>query len=983
MKKKTRLSSSQADAAAFERIELSKNSLLLPFLLAVLFCLCGAAGNVWLFCKSYFAAMSRLDQTPIATITFKYKAAERKFLDRALWNRLVQNSPVYNGDTLHTGDLSEATVHFTDGNELELSQNTMAQVFLHEDESFGAELTEGSAVVDSSGAENGMTFTAGGASVEIERGASVAAQISGDAADGGGVALRLLEGSASVDGSALSSDNAVMVGGSGMKALPLNVTSPRPDQKFLFHEGAAVPIKFAWKTERLAADEDLMLEISAKKDFSEVAKRVYASGLNNISVEVEGGAWYWRIQSVQKETTTVRNSQRSAHGRLQALYSPTPELVTPVNEYKYYYRTRNPSVRLIWTESAYATSYQLDISKRQDLKQPVISQRSATATSIISTLGAGTYYWRVTPFYTINKVGLASPSAVQQFTIERRGDLPAPQPLAPAENGSVDIAEEVGACHFSWKNENEAASYRVKIYRDGRASNPLINSTTDRNYLEILPSRDGLGEGKWYWTVAQIDDEGNESKASEPRMFYARRGQLFVRSIEPPEGYRVANTFVADMKFTWKENLPSDFDSVLQVSKTPDFSNLVHSARAVGNSASSISFAEGRYYWRIHSKNDVGMVIDTQPKSFEVLPQLAAAQVLAPIGRAVVHPGVPYEFKWSEVDGADFYKLTISRVSDGKTVFEDNLYEPGAKIEMFESAEWTDRAMFKYELQARANAEEGKSSRRNGRLAEGQFFLVKIKPVDLIRPARGAVIDGAAAVKELMPIRWSSVEPPAKSQLVINRVEGRNRTTLYRYPNISFENGAPKIPYSFSIDLPETFEAGNYELIIRAETSDGYDISNSDDKNVGRFRITPVPPLDNLTGLTVTPKVMNADYLAAETNPRYFTFSWNPVRGATQYIIQVNDKRGRPITPRYEVGSKATSYKFDFLALEDSVREKLMNGTFQCSVQAVSRVTINRGEKKVDKILQRSAWAKQNFTIDVEDPRKTRGKKGAKNPYGL
>ena len=983
MKKKTRLSSSQADAAAFERIHLSQNSLLLPFLLAVFLCACGAAGNIWLFCKSYFMAMSRLDQTPIATITFKYKAAERKFLDRSLWNRLVQNSPVYNGDTLHTGDLSEATVHFTDGNELELSQNTMAQVFLHEDESFGAELTEGSAVVDSSGAENGMTFTAGGASVEIQKGASVAAQISGDAVSGGGVALRLLEGSASVDGSALSSDKAVMFGSGGMKALPINVTSPRPDQKFLFHEGAATQVKFAWKTERLANDEDLMLEISAKKDFSEVVKRVYASGLNNISVEVEGGAWYWRIQSVQKETTTVKNSQRSAQGRMQVLYSPAPELITPVDQYTYYYRTRNPSVRLIWSESPYATSYQLEISKRQDLKQPVITQRSATATSIISTLSAGTYYWRVTPFFTINKTGLSAPSAVQQFTIERRGDLPSPQLLSPPENGSVDIAQEVGACHFSWKSENEAASYRVKIYKDGRAASPLVNVTTDKNYLEVLPSKVSLGEGKWYWTVTQIDDEGNESKPGEPRLFYARKGQLFVRSIEPPEGYRVGNTFCADMKFTWKENLPSDFESVLQVSKTPDFSDLVYTAKAVGNSASSITYADGRYYWRIHSKNDMGMVIDTQPKSFEVLPQLPAARVVAPAGRAVVHPGAPFKFIWNEVEGADFYKLTIYRMSDGKILYEDNRYEPGAEVEMYESEEWVDRSMFKFELQARANAVEGKSSRRNGRLTEGQFFLVKIKPVDLLRPTRGAVISGDAAVTDLMPVRWSSVEPPAKSQLVINRVDGRNRTTLLRWPNVNFETASPKIPYSFSIDLPETFEAGNYELIIRAETSDGYDISNSDDKNIGRFRITPVPPLDSITGLTVAPKVMNADYLANEANPRYFTFSWNPVKNATHYIVQVNDKRGRPLTPRFDVGRNSTSYKFDFLELEDSVRQKFMNGTFQCAVQAARRVSVDRDGKKVDKILQRSPWATQNFTVDVGDPKKARGKKGAKNPYGL
>lgn len=984
MKKKTRLSSSQAEAAAFERFHLSKNSLFIPFLLTVLICAFGAAANIWLFCKSYFTALSRLDQTPIATITFKYKAAERKFIDRALWTRLVQNSPVYNGDTLHTGDLSEATVHFTDGNELELSQNTMAQVFLHEDESFGAELTEGSAVVDSSGAENGMTFSAGGASVEIQKGASVSAAIAEGGADSGSVALRLLSGSASVDGSALSDDNGIVIGsGGGIKSLPITVKEPRPDQKFLFHEGKEVPVKFAWRTERLAANEDLMLEFSDKRDFSNIAKRVYASGLNNITVSLEGGAWYWRIQSVEKDTTTVKNAGRTASGRLQALHSPAPELVTPVDKYKYYYRTRSPSVRLIWSESPYATSYQLDISKREDMKQPVISQRSATATSIISTLTAGTYYWRVTPFFTVNKTGLSAPSSVQSFTIERRGDLPSPQLLSPAENGSVDIAQEVGATHFSWKSENEAASYRIKIFKEGRASNPLVNATTERNYFEVKPASVGLGEGKWCWTVTQIDDEGNESKAGEPRLFYARKGQLFVRSIEPPEGYKVGNSFAADMKFTWKQNLPSDFESVLQVSKSPDFNTLVYSAKVNGNSASSIAFADSKYYWRVHSQNDMGMVLNTQPKSFEVLPQLPASRVSSPIGKAVVHPGAPYQFSWSEVDGADFYKFTLYRLSDGKIVYEDNVYDTGVQVEMYDDPSFVDRAMFRYELQARANAVEGKSSRRNGRLAEGQFLLVKIRPVDLHTPARGAVIDGAAAVTDLLTIRWSSVEEPAKSQLVINRVEGRRRTLMAQYPNVNFEAGSPKIPTTIRYDLPETFEAGNYELIIRAETADGFDISNSDEKNIGRFRITPVPPLDALTGFSVSPKVMDVDYLLNESNPRYFVFSWNPVRTATQYIVQISDRRGRPITERYNVPAKETSYKFDFLTLDEKTREKMMNGEYQASVQAVRRVSIDRNGKKVDKILQRSAVATQSFKVDIGEPKKARGKKGAKNPYGL
>ena len=49
----------------------------------------------------------------------------------------------------------------------------------------------------------------------------------------------------------------------------------------------------------------------------------------------------------------------------------------------------------------------------------------------------------------------------------------------------------------------------------------------------------------------------------------------------------------------------------------------------------------------------------------------------------------------------------------------------------------------------------------------------------------------------------------------------------------------------------------------------------------------------------------------------------------------------------------------------------------------IHRGSIDRNGKKVDKILQRSATATQSFKVDIGEPKKARGKKGAKNPYGL
>ena len=66
---------------------------------------------------------SKLNEQPIATITLKYKTAPRKFMDRVVWDRLRQDSPVYNGDTIHTATLSEANTWLNDGNVMEVIEN--------------------------------------------------------------------------------------------------------------------------------------------------------------------------------------------------------------------------------------------------------------------------------------------------------------------------------------------------------------------------------------------------------------------------------------------------------------------------------------------------------------------------------------------------------------------------------------------------------------------------------------------------------------------------------------------------------------------------------------------------------------------------------------------------------------------------------------------------------------------------------------------
>lgn len=94
-----------------------------------LICILGMFIAIWLFQKDMNISLTKLGEEPIAVIYFKYNTAQRRLIDRNLWERLRQASPVYNGDRIRTSVLSEAVTVFTDGTRVELHENTLIQVF--------------------------------------------------------------------------------------------------------------------------------------------------------------------------------------------------------------------------------------------------------------------------------------------------------------------------------------------------------------------------------------------------------------------------------------------------------------------------------------------------------------------------------------------------------------------------------------------------------------------------------------------------------------------------------------------------------------------------------------------------------------------------------------------------------------------------------------------------------------------------------------
>lgn len=115
-------------------------------------CIAGMSFCLYLFQRDMNMSLTKLGEEPVAVIYFKHNVAQRRLIDRNLWERLKQASPVYNGDRIRTASLSEAVAVFPDGTRLDLHENTLIQLFKTEKQ-IAVDFVSGSISANSKNAE--------------------------------------------------------------------------------------------------------------------------------------------------------------------------------------------------------------------------------------------------------------------------------------------------------------------------------------------------------------------------------------------------------------------------------------------------------------------------------------------------------------------------------------------------------------------------------------------------------------------------------------------------------------------------------------------------------------------------------------------------------------------------------------------------------------------------------------------------------------
>lgn len=103
----------------------------------LIFVLCslGAAAALGLYYKDINFWSLKNNEVAVAKIYFKKNVVQRKFIDNDIWERVNQESPIYNGDKIRTAQDSEIHAQFEKtGTKIQLKENSLIQIFSNKKE---------------------------------------------------------------------------------------------------------------------------------------------------------------------------------------------------------------------------------------------------------------------------------------------------------------------------------------------------------------------------------------------------------------------------------------------------------------------------------------------------------------------------------------------------------------------------------------------------------------------------------------------------------------------------------------------------------------------------------------------------------------------------------------------------------------------------------------------------------------------------------
>ena len=904
-----------------------------------------SCGLLYLFILDMNTVTGRSGQAVLGTVVFKKLSATRHPVDGLSWERMHNNGPVFDSDTLRTADSSEAAIYFEDGTSLDLGENTMLKL------SFGGpvkslEFLEGEITVGGSASESNYSISSRAGSITV--GKDSLATFSRDKDT---VSVEVSRGEATLvaaNGSTqtIAQKQELAVSLSDGKATfvsrPIVPLKPERNARLLdlktARSDAPAELDFAWQNGKAdgagESSPEFTVEISSVKNFTQDLSEFSVTGLS-ARIPVMQGSWYWRVRDASgKESPAHRFSLTGAS-------PPVPAF--PPDRSEYHYRKIKPEVLFAWTGMEEASAYLFELALEPSFDKPYLKTRVSATSFSVSDLGEGLWYWRVKPVHGFTEISSSPAIECRSFKIAKSGMMKSLDVSTPFAGLLYQIQELDGkGISFAWIPQTEAVSYELSLSSPGLSA-PILTIPSTTPYIRLVGAQCGplLKSGVWNWTVRWIDKEGNRSPESAVRRLNGVDGSIAIRAVFPPDGYRIADSLASNTRFSWKSNIAARTTFV--VSRSADFSEPVYQETVTAETLLGKAWLPGDYFWKIRTMNIDGSVfMETSARSFAIVNPLPGPLLLKPSS------GVQFYLRerdaltivWDPVPGADYYTLGIYSPADNyaSPVFERGFLE---KTEISYPLGNLPGGKYLVRIQGLA-AESDMSTRIIGYIGESELAYRQLTYLALQNPENGSVISGLEARRKGVTLMYRTDNVPDEQKFILfkgnpggsefARASGRGNTYVQK-----------KLP------------PGRYYWTVTG-TLVGFDISAKETRS---FDVLPIPLLPRAELLEPVPDTVIGPVQLRTS--RTISFRWNPVEGASQYLLSIS-KQGSGMPVLVENRTEGTQ-----LILKDLA--PLAKGTFVWKLEALSYDS--------DGELEQSGTPVESFfSIDLPAVKKARATNG-------
>jgi large repetitive protein len=387
-------------------------------------------------------------------------------------------------------------------------------------------------------------------------------------------------------------------------------------------------------------------------DFTSLNPITIASGvLTNLNFTYNGGTSGLTFNTSQSEFVNSNGNIISGivyqNGSISLLMPPTvPTLSSPVNG------ALNHSINttLVWSKSATATSYRLQVAKDQAFTDLIMDQGNLTDTSYsLSSLQNSTkYYWRVN---ASNAGGTSSYSNIFDFTTIIAA------PNAPVLTSPLNAAlNQATSLNLIWSSVVGASSYRVQVSTSSNFSSLLIDDSTITGTSKNVSNLENSTQ--YYWRVC-ASNIGGTSAYSSVFSFTTIIAVPAVPTLLSPVN-NSANQ-ATELTLSWNAVAGASTYRV-QVSTDVNFSILVMDDATISGTSKNITglLNSTQYYWRVNATNLGGTSGYSNVWSFTTIIAAPSVPLLTAPSNGAVNQATSLTLSWGSVTGASSYRVQVA-----------------------------------------------------------------------------------------------------------------------------------------------------------------------------------------------------------------------------------------------------------------------------------------------------------------------------------